>query len=171
MDWLTNPESWIALATLTALEIVLGIDNVVFISILASKLPLEQQSRARRVGLGLAMLMRIGLLFSIVWIIRLTEPLFSVFNEEISGRDLILLVGGLFLLAKSTHEIHQRLEGAEGHASAKVRASFAGVIVQVMVLAWAGHPAVPASPIPATRPPARSASAAAISPPPRARRR
>ena len=134
MDWITNPEIWIALATLTALEIVLGIDNVVFISILAGKLPLEQQARARRVGLGLAMLMRIGLLFSLVWVIRLTAPLFSVIGHEISGRDLILLLGGLFLLAKSTHEIHQKLEGEQGHISTRTAASFGSVIVQILLL-------------------------------------
>ncbi len=134
MDWVLNPEIWIALATLTALEVVLGIDNVVFISILAGKLPLAQQARARRVGLGLAMFIRIGLLFSLVWIIRLTAPLFSVVGREISGRDLILLLGGLFLLAKSTHEIHQKLEGEEGHTSKRTAASFASVITQILLL-------------------------------------
>jgi len=134
MDWLTNPEIWIALVTLTALEIVLGIDNVVFISILAGKLPLAQQARARRVGLALAMLMRIALLFSLAWIIRLTAPLFSVIGHEISGRDLILLLGGLFLLAKSTHEIHQKLEGQEGHISTRTAASFGSVLVQIVLL-------------------------------------
>jgi len=134
MEWITNPEIWIALLTLTALEVVLGIDNVVFISILAGKLPHAQQSRARRVGLALAMFIRIGLLFSLAWIIRLTEPLFSVLGQEISGRDLILLLGGLFLLAKSTHEIHQKLEGEEGHISTRVAASFWSVIVQILLL-------------------------------------
>lgn len=134
MDWIANPEIWIALATLTALEIVLGIDNVVFISILAGKLPPAQQARARRLGLGLAMFIRIGLLFSIAWIIRLTAPLFSVLEQEISGRDLILLVGGLFLLAKSTHEIHQKLEGEAGEISTRTAASFSGVIVQILLL-------------------------------------
>jgi predicted tellurium resistance membrane protein TerC len=134
MEWLSNPEVWIALLTLTALEIVLGIDNVVFISILAGKLPLAQQARARRLGLTLAMVMRIGLLFSLAWIIRLTAPLFSVFGEEISGRDLILLLGGLFLLAKSTHEIHQKLEGEPGHISTRTAASFGAVIVQILLL-------------------------------------
>ncbi len=134
MDWLTNPEIWIALLTLTALEIVLGIDNVVFISILAAKLPLAQQARARRVGLALAMFIRIGLLFSLAWIIRLTAPLFSVFAQEISGRDLILLLGGMFLLAKSTHEIHQKLEGEAGHISTRTAASFSAVIVQILLL-------------------------------------
>ena len=134
MHWITNPESWIALLTLTALEIVLGIDNVVFISILAGKLPLEQQRRARRVGLGLAMFIRIGLLVSLAWIIRLTAPLFAVVGHEVSGRDLILISGGLFLLAKSTHEIHQKLEGEAGHTSTRVAASFVSVIVQILLL-------------------------------------
>jgi predicted tellurium resistance membrane protein TerC len=134
MEWLASPEIWAALVTLTVLEVVLGIDNIIFISILASKLPREQQARARRVGLALAMIMRILLLFSLAWVIRLTQPLFTVLTEEISGRDLILISGGLFLLAKSTHEIHDRLEGEEGHASAKVAASFAGVLVQIMLL-------------------------------------
>ena len=134
MDWLTSPEAWIALLTLTVLEIVLGIDNVVFISILAGKLPQEQQARARRLGLGLAMLMRIGLLFSITLIIKLTAPLFTVLGEEISGRDLVLIVGGLFLLTKSTREIHERLEGEEGDISVKVRPSLGSVLVQIMFL-------------------------------------
>jgi predicted tellurium resistance membrane protein TerC len=134
MEWATNPEIWIALLTLTALEIVLGIDNVVFISILAAKLPVEQQKTARRVGLSLAMLLRIGLLFSLAWIIRLTEPLFTVFGEEISGRDLILILGGLFLLTKSTHEIHQKLEGERGQISTRVTATFGSVIVQILLL-------------------------------------
>jgi predicted tellurium resistance membrane protein TerC len=134
MDWITNPEAWIALATLTVLEVVLGIDNVVFISILASKLPREQQNKARRLGLGLAMVMRIALLFSLTWIIRLTAPLFTVLGEEISGRDLVLIVGGLFLLFKSTREIHDRLEGEEGEASARVAPSLASVLIQIMLL-------------------------------------
>jgi predicted tellurium resistance membrane protein TerC len=134
MEWLTDPQAWIAFLTLTALEIVLGIDNVVFISILAGKLPREQQQRGRTLGLALAMLMRIALLFSVSLIIRLTEPLFTVLGEEISGRDLILIVGGLFLLGKSTHEIHARLEGEEGHASARVKSSFASVIIQILLL-------------------------------------
>ncbi len=134
MEWLTSPEIWAALVTLTVLEIVLGIDNIIFISILAAKLPAAQQPRARRLGLAMAMLMRIALLFSLAWVIRLTAPLFSVFGEEISGRDLILIGGGLFLLAKSTHEIHDKLEGQEGRSAAKVAASFAGVIVQIMLL-------------------------------------
>lgn len=134
MDWFADPQAWIAFITLLGLEIVLGIDNVVFISILAGKLPAEQQPKARYVGLGLAMLMRIGLLFSISWVIRLTAPLFAVFGHEISGRDLILIVGGLFLLAKATREIHQKLEGEEGHSSARVKPSFTSVIIQVMLL-------------------------------------
>src|SRR5215472_3909212 len=109
MDWLMDPHAWVGFATLLALEIVLGIDNVVFISILAGKLPTPQQAKARFLGLGLAMVMRIVLLFSIAWVIRLTTPLFTLFNHEISGRDLILIVGGFFLIAKSTHEIHQKL--------------------------------------------------------------
>jgi predicted tellurium resistance membrane protein TerC len=134
MDWLTSPEAWIALLTLTVLEIVLGIDNVVFISILAGKLPQDQQAKARRLGLGLAMFMRIALLFSITLIIKLTAPLFTVLGEEISGRDLVLIVGGLFLLTKSTREIHERLEGEEGEASVRVRPSLASVLIQIMLL-------------------------------------
>lgn len=134
MDWITNPEIWIALVTLTSLEIVLGIDNIIFISILAGKLPQNRQARARQVGLLLAMLTRIALLFSLVWIARLTEPLVTVFSWYISGRDLILLSGGLFLLGKSTYEIHERLEGEAGHASASVKASFASVIIQISLL-------------------------------------
>lgn len=134
MEWLTDPEIWIALVTLTSLEVVLGIDNIIFISILAAKLPVEQQAKARQVGLSLAMLVRIGLLFSLAWIIRLTAPLFSVLGAEISGRDLILLTGGLFLLGKATYEIHEKLEGEEGHASAKVKASFTSVITQILLL-------------------------------------
>jgi predicted tellurium resistance membrane protein TerC len=134
MEWLTDPQVWIALLTLTALEIVLGVDNIVFISILAGKLPLAQQQKARRLGLALAMVTRVALLFSIAWIIRLTAPLFTVLGEEISGRDMILIAGGLFLLAKSTREIHQKLEGEEGHSSARVHPSFGSVIVQIMLL-------------------------------------
>jgi predicted tellurium resistance membrane protein TerC len=134
MEWITNPQIWIALLTLTSLEVVLGIDNVIFISILAGKLPANQQAKARQVGLSLAMFVRIALLFSLAWIIRLTAPIFTVFGLGISGRDLILLAGGLFLLAKSTYEIHEKLEGEEGHASAKVKASFASVITQILLL-------------------------------------
>ncbi len=134
MDWLADPQIWIALITLIVLELVLGVDNVIFISILAGKLPAHQQDRARTIGLGLAIISRVLLLFSLSWIIGLTEPLFSVLNYEISGRDIILLLGGLFLLGKSTHEIHQKLEGVEGHASAGVGPSFTGVIVQILLL-------------------------------------
>jgi predicted tellurium resistance membrane protein TerC len=134
MDWISSPEAWIALLTLTVLEIVLGIDNVIFISILAGKLPREQQGTARTVGLALAMLMRIVLLFSLTWIMRLTAPLFTVLGEEISGRDLVLIVGGLFLLYKSTHEIHDRLEGEEGEDSVRVMPSLTSVLIQIMLL-------------------------------------
>ena len=135
MDWITDPNAWAAFATLTALEIVLGIDNVIFISILAGRLPVSERARARRLGLGAAMIMRILLLLSIAWIVQLTDPLFTVFGEEISGRDLILLGGGLFLLAKSTHEMHMRLEGEEGgDGKAAAVASFGAVIVQIMLL-------------------------------------
>jgi predicted tellurium resistance membrane protein TerC len=133
MEWLTDPQIWIALATLTFLEIVLGVDNVIFISILSGKLPPEQQPRARRLGLLGAMGTRVLLLFSLAWVIRLTEPLFTI-GRDFSGRDLILIFGGLFLLGKSTYEIHDKLEGEEGHASGKVAASFASVIIQIMVL-------------------------------------
>src|SRR5215204_3897576 len=134
MEWITDPQIWLAFGTLTALELVLGIDNVVFISILAGKLPADQQKKARTVGLALAMLMRIVLLFSLSWIIRLTAPLFAVSGNEISGRDLVLIAGGLFLLGKSTHEIHQKLEGDEGQASARIKPSFISVIVQILLL-------------------------------------
>jgi predicted tellurium resistance membrane protein TerC len=134
MEWLTDPQAWIAFVTLVVLELVLGIDNVVFISILAEKLPGDQPRKARLLGLGLAMLMRILLLFSISWIIGLTAPLFAIFGHELSGRDLILIGGGLFLLAKSTHEIHGKLEGAEGEASTRVSPSFTSVIVQILLL-------------------------------------
>ncbi len=134
MAWLADPQSWLALVTLTVLEIVLGVDNVIFIAILAGKLPEAQQKRARTWGLGLAMFVRIALLFSLYWIMGLVAPMFTVFGKEISGRDLILLAGGLFLLAKSTHEIHNKLEGTEGEASEKVAASFTGVLVQIILL-------------------------------------
>jgi predicted tellurium resistance membrane protein TerC len=134
MDWITDPQSYIALLTLTVLEIVLGIDNIIFISILASKLPPAQQPQARQIGLLAALGTRILLLFSLAWVIGLTEPIFAVGRFEISGRDLILLLGGLFLIWKSTHEIHDKLEGEEGHASAKVAPSFTGVIIQIMLL-------------------------------------
>ncbi len=124
MEWLTEPDIWIGFVTLLALEIVLGIDNVVFISILAEKLSTGQQARARQVGVGLALIMRILLLLTLSWVI----------GHEISGRDLILIVGGLFLLGKSTYEIHDRLEGEEGHATARVAASFPAVIAQIVIL-------------------------------------
>jgi predicted tellurium resistance membrane protein TerC len=134
MEWISDPQAWIALLTLTALEIVLGIDNIIFISILAGKLPDAQQERGRQIGLLMAMITRILLLFSLAWLTRLTAPIFQVFSHEVSGRDLILIIGGLFLLGKSTVEIHDKLEGEEGHASAKVRASFWSVIFQIMLL-------------------------------------
>jgi len=134
MEWLTDPQIWIAFGTLTLLELVLGIDNVIFISILSGKLPPEQQARARFIGLGLALGIRILLLLSISWVIGLTEPLFSVWGWGFSGKDLVLLIGGLFLLAKSTHEIHGSLEGEEGHVSKKVYAGFVGVIIQIVLL-------------------------------------
>jgi len=134
MEWLTNPEIWIALLTLTALEIVLGIDNIIFISILAGKLPVDQQDKARQIGLLLAMLMRIALLFSLSWLVGLTEPLFTIFGLEVTGRSLILVGGGLFLLGKATLEIHDKLEGEEGHRSAAVRATFGAVLVQIVLL-------------------------------------
>jgi len=134
MELLTDPQAWIAFGTLTALELVLGIDNIVFISILVDKLPKEQQAMARRIGLFMAMFMRIGLLLVLSWIIGLVAPLFTVLNQEISGRDLILIAGGLFLIWKSTGEIHQSLEGEEGHASTAVKATFTAVILQIMVV-------------------------------------
>lgn len=134
MEWITDPQALIALLTLTVLEIVLGIDNIIFISILSGKLPKEKQKKARLVGLSLAMVTRILLLFSISLIIKLTEPFFIVFGLEISGRDLILIIGGLFLLAKSTMEIHSKLEGQEEHHEVKAVVSFAGVIVQILLL-------------------------------------
>ena len=134
MEWLSDPQAWIGFVTLAVLEIVLGIDNVVFISILAGKLPAEQRARARRLGLGMAMVMRILMLLAISWIVRLTAPLFTVLGQEISGRDLVLLIGGLFLLGKATHEIHDKLEGEEGGASARVAPSFTSVIVQITLL-------------------------------------
>jgi predicted tellurium resistance membrane protein TerC len=133
MNWL-SPEILIALATLTFLEIVLGVDNIIFISILSGKLPPARQPMARRVGLLLAMGTRILLLFSLAWVVKLTAPLFALWGHEISGRDLILILGGLFLLAKSTHEIHSRLEGDEGEASAGAASSFASVLIQIALL-------------------------------------
>ncbi len=134
MEWLTDPQAWAALATLTAVEIVLGIDNIIFIAILAGRLPEHQREKARILGLAVAMLARIVLLLSLTWIMRLTAPLITVFGAEISGRDLILIGGGLFLLAKSTLEIHENLEGVHGSANERVAASFMGVIVQIMLL-------------------------------------
>jgi predicted tellurium resistance membrane protein TerC len=136
MEWLTQPSAWIALITLVILELVLGVDNVIFISILAGKLPKDQQSRARTTGISLAVITRILLLLSLKWIISLDRPFFTLplFDIGISGHDLILIAGGLFLLWKSTHEIHQKLEGVEGEASAKVAGSFWSVIVQIMLL-------------------------------------
>ena len=132
--WLTSPEAWVALATLTALEIVLGIDNIIFISILVGRLPAAKRNLARRTGLLLAMVMRLALLFSIVWISRLVHPLFTVFGMEISGRDIILIGGGLFLLAKATHEIHVSLEGAGEKKPMIQTATMAAVLVQIAIL-------------------------------------
>ncbi len=134
MDWLTTPEAWIALLTLTALEIVLGIDNIIFITLLVGKLPERQRNRARVLGLGLAMLTRIALLLSIVWVMKLTVPLFTALAREISGRDLILIVGGLFLIWKSTMEIHDSLEGPKAQAAGRARAGFSATLVQIAVL-------------------------------------
>ena len=134
MEWLADPQLWIAFATLTVLELVLGIDNVIFISILSGKLPAEQQAKSRYIGLALALVMRVILLFSLSWVIGLTAPLFSILGKDISGKDLVLLIGGLFLIAKSTHEIHGSLEGEEGHGSKKTYSSFASVIVQIVLL-------------------------------------
>jgi len=134
MEWLLNPQIWIALLTLTALEIVLGVDNIIFISILAGKLQGAEREKARRVGLALAMLMRIALLLSLTWVMKLTSPLFTAFAHAVSGRDLILIIGGMFLIAKSTFEIHEKLEGIEGHGSAKAAATFRGVITQIILL-------------------------------------
>jgi predicted tellurium resistance membrane protein TerC len=133
-DWIADPQAWVALGTLTALEIVLGIDNIVFISILSGRLPAHQQARARFLGLTVALVSRIALLLSLTWIMRLTAPLFTVLSEEISGRDLILIIGGLFLLAKSTHEIHSRLEGEEHHDSGRTAPTMRSVIIQIMFL-------------------------------------
>ncbi|HBA86469.1 MAG TPA: hypothetical protein DCZ75_00370 [Geobacter sp.] len=134
MQWLTDPQVWMALVTLSALEIVLGIDNIIFISIQASKLPSHQQEKARLMGLGLAMFIRIALLFSLTWLMGLTSPLFSILGNDISGRDLILISGGIFLLWKSTMEIHEKLEGDQVVASAKVGTTFGAVIVQILLL-------------------------------------
>ena len=134
LELLTDPQAWIAFATLTALELVLGIDNIIFISILVDKLPKERREFARRIGLFMAMFMRIGLLLVLAWIVGLVKPLFTVLGQSISGRDLILILGGLFLIWKSTGEIHQSLEGEEGHGSAGAKATFTAVIVQIMLV-------------------------------------
>jgi predicted tellurium resistance membrane protein TerC len=134
MELLTDPQVWMALVTLTALEVVLGIDNIIFISILTGKLPVELREKARLTGLFLAMFIRIALLFSLTWLMGLTAPIFTLMGTGISGRDLILISGGLFLIWKSTMEIHEKLEGAEGEASVKVGASFRGVIFQILLL-------------------------------------
>ena len=135
IELISSPEAWIAFATLTALELVLGIDNIIFISILVDKLPKDKREFARKIGLFMAMFMRIGLLLVLAWIVGLVEPLFTVFSQEISGRDLILIAGGLFLIYKSTGEIHQSLEGEEASAGSKaVKATMASVILQIMVV-------------------------------------
>ncbi len=134
IELITDPQIWLAFLTLTALELVLGIDNIIFISILVDKLPVERREFARKLGLFIAMFMRIGLLMVLAWVVGLVEPLFTVFKQEISGRDLILIGGGLFLIWKSTGEIHQSLEGEEGHASSAVQATFTAVILQIMVV-------------------------------------
>jgi predicted tellurium resistance membrane protein TerC len=134
LELLTSPAAWIAFATLTALELVLGIDNVIFISILVDKLPPERREFARRLGLFFAMFMRIGLLLVLSWLVGLTAPLFTVLNQSISGRDVILILGGLFLLWKSTMEIHQLMEGTEGEASSAVKATFGAVILQIIII-------------------------------------
>lgn len=136
MELLADPQIWLAFATLTALELVLGIDNVIFISILVDKLPPEQRNRARKLGLFMAMFMRLGLLLVLSWIVGMTAPLFTLplLGEPISGRDLVLILGGLFLLYKSVSEIHESLEGAEGHTASSVKATFAAVIAQIMVI-------------------------------------
>lgn len=134
MEWIADPQIWIALLTLSVLEIVLGIDNIVFIAILSGKLPPKEQKQARLIGLGLAMLMRIGLLFSISQMMRLTAPLFAILGNELSGRDLLLMIGGLFLIGKATFEVHHNLEGESGEASIKIRASLARIILQIVLL-------------------------------------
>ncbi len=134
MEWISDPQAWIALVTLTVLEIVLGVDNIIFISILTGKLPTEQRQPARLIGLTLAMGMRIVLLISLAWIIRLTAPLFTVFGNEISGRDLLVGLGGLFLLGQATREIHHKLEGIEGSTSSTVKVAFGAILVQVTLL-------------------------------------
>ena len=134
LELLTDPQIWVAFATLTALELVLGIDNIIFISILVDRLPPHQREFARKIGLFGAMFMRIGLLLVLAWIVGLTAPLFSVLQQEVSGRDLVLIAGGLFLLWKSVGEIHQSLEGEEGHETSVVKATFASIIIQIMLI-------------------------------------
>jgi len=134
VEWIADPNAWISLATLTALEIVLGVDNIIFISILVGRLPDADRARARTIGLGLAMGSRIVLLMSLAWIMKLTTPLFDVMGREISGRDLILIVGGLFLLWKSTHEIHNALEGDEEQGELQQSATFTSVLLQIAVI-------------------------------------
>jgi len=134
MEWISDPHIWIAFLTLCVLELVLGIDNVIFVSILSGKLPPKDQPKARFIGLSLALILRVLLLFSLTWVMGLVEPLFTIFGQHFSGRDLIMLAGGLFLIYKATHEIHGSLEGEEGESSRKVYAGFASVIVQIMLL-------------------------------------
>jgi len=134
MEWLTDPQVWLALVTLTGLEIVLGIDNIIFISIQVGKLPVHQQEKARLLGLGLAMFIRIALLFSLTWLMGLTAPLVTILGNEISGRDLILISGGLFLIWKSTMEIHEKLEGEESISDARVGSTFRAAIIQILLL-------------------------------------
>src|SRR4029079_12621231 len=134
MEWISNPEIWISLVTLTLLEVVLGIDNIVFISILSGKLPPDQQKKARRVGLSLALVTRILLLVGLAWMVRLTNPLFTILSQGVSGRDLILLLGGTFLLGKSTHEIHDKLEGEDGEVTNRIVPKFSAIIVQILLL-------------------------------------
>ena len=134
MDWMLEPQGWVAFLTLSALELVLGIDNIVFISILVGKLPKERQEGAYRLGLGLALVSRVLLLLSISWVMGLTKPLFTALGKVVSGRDLVLVAGGLFLVAKSTHEIHDKLEGAEGERSARAFGSYGAVLLQIMAL-------------------------------------
>ena len=138
MEWITNPEIWISIVTLTLLEIVLGIDNIIFISILASKLPHDQQEKARKLGLGLALITRVLLLCGLSWVVKLQKPFYTTqflsFTIAISGRDVILILGGLFLLAKSTYEIHEKLEGEDGEVTKNLAPNFAGVIFQIMLL-------------------------------------
>lgn len=134
MEWLSDPHAWVGLFTLTILEIVLGIDNIVFISIISEKLPVNQRPRARKWGLGAALVTRVLLLFSLSWLVKLTAPLFEILGHGFSGRDLILLIGGLFLIGKATHEIHEKLESDDGVKNPKLAVGFSGVIFQIMLL-------------------------------------